>query len=253
MYIANEEKSYAKCVELSVNIFYDVFHNQIAQLLHAFPEDHVIEDTGKPFWGGLKRVPSVIPLDLNDDLQVEVIQAAANIFAVIFNIPLEENKNVVMDLAKNVSPIKFTPKKVKIEVDEKNAKKDEPVIIDEQDEIELKKLVEELSNFPLNPDHAPSVVEFEKDDPTNFHIEFMGGVSNLRARNYKIDEVDNFKVKLIAGKIIPAIATTTAMVVGVVGIEVIKYLLNKPAEVYKNVTINLALPLWVFNDPLPPI
>ena len=81
----------------------------------------------------------------------------------------------------------------------------------------------------------------------------MGGVSNLRARNYKIDEVDNFKVKLIAGKIIPAIATTTAMVVGVVGMEVIKFLLNKPAEVYKNVTINLALPLWVFNDPLPPI
>lgn len=68
-----------------------------------------------------------------------------------------------------------------------------------------------------NPELAPTLVEFEKDDPTNFHIEFMGGVSNLRARNYKIDEVDNFKVKLIAGKIIPAIATTTAMVVGAVG------------------------------------
>lgn len=81
----------------------------------------------------------------------------------------------------------------------------------------------------------------------------MGGVSNLRARNYKIDEVDNFKVKLIAGKIIPAIATTTAMVVGAVGIEIIKFLLNKKADAFKNVTINLALPLWVFNDPLPPI
>jgi ubiquitin-activating enzyme E1 len=40
------------------------------------------------------------------------------------------------------------------------------------------------------------------------------------------------------------------MVVGAVGIEVIKFLLNKPASVFKNVTINLALPLWVFNDPL---
>lgn len=81
----------------------------------------------------------------------------------------------------------------------------------------------------------------------------MGGVSNLRARNYKIPEVDNFKVKLIAGKIIPAIATTTAMIVGAVGIEIIKFLLKKGPEAYKNVTINLALPLWVFNDPLPPI
>ena len=58
---------------------------------------------------------------------------------------------------------------------------------------------------------------------------------------------------MIAGKIIPALATTTAMVVGAVGIEIIKFLLNKPASVYKNVTINLALPLWVFNDPLEPI
>ena len=71
-----------------------------------------------------------------------------------------------------------------------------------------------------------------------------------QARNYKIEEVDNFKVKLIAGKIIPAIATTTAMVVGAVGIEIIKFLLGKGAEAFKNVTINLALPLWVFNDPL---
>ena len=35
--------------------------------------------------------------------------------------------------------------------------------------------------------------------------------------------------------------------------EVIKYILKKPAEVFKNVTINLALPLWVFNDPIQPI
>lgn len=72
----------------------------------------------------------------------------------------------------------------------------------------------------------------------------------MQARNYQIEEVDNFKVKLIAGKIIPAIATTTAMVVGAVGIEVIKFLLGKKAEIFKNVTINLALPLWIFNDPL---
>lgn len=43
MYEANESQSYQKCIDLAVNIFWDVFHNQIAQLLNAFPENHVIE------------------------------------------------------------------------------------------------------------------------------------------------------------------------------------------------------------------
>ena len=81
----------------------------------------------------------------------------------------------------------------------------------------------------------------------------MASVSNLRARNYKIEEIDNFRVKLIAGKIIPAIATTTAMVVGAVGIEITKKILKLKNELFKNSFMNLALPLWVFSDPLPPI
>lgn len=70
MYLANEAQTYQKCIELSVSIFWDVFHNQIAQLLNAFPEDHIIEETKKPFWSGLKRAPRAIQLDLNDPLHV---------------------------------------------------------------------------------------------------------------------------------------------------------------------------------------
>lgn len=40
------------------------------------------------------------------------------------------------------------------------------------------------------------------------------------------------------------------MVVGAVGLEVIKFLVGKKAGAYKNLTCNLALPLWVFNDPI---
>ena len=50
----------------------------------------------------------------------------------------------------------------------------------------------------------------------------MASVANLRARNYKITEAERFKIKMIAGKIIPAIATTTAMVVGAIGLELLK-------------------------------
>jgi len=69
-----------------------------------------------------------------------------------------------------------------------------------------------------------TAMEFEKDDDSNHHIDFISAVSNLRARNYQIGETERYKVKLIAGKIIPAVATTTAMVVGTIGIEIYKFI-----------------------------
>jgi hypothetical protein len=36
-----------------------------------------------------------------------------------------------------------------------------------------------------------NVVEFEKDDDTNFHIDFIHAAANLRARNYKIHEIEH--------------------------------------------------------------
>lgn len=61
-----------------------------------------------------------------------------------------------------------------------------------------------------------SPLQFEKDDDGNGHMDFVASASALRARMYSIEPADRLKTKRIAGKIIPAIATATAAVAGLV-------------------------------------
>lgn len=56
--------------------------------------------------------------------------------------------------------------------------------------------------------------EFEKDEDSNFHIDFMHSMGNCRSINYKLKPMDWVTVKLKAGRIVPALATTTAVIAG---------------------------------------
>mmetsp|Transcript_13609 Transcript_13609/g.20625 ORF Transcript_13609/g.20625 Transcript_13609/m.20625 type:complete len:278 (-) Transcript_13609:45-878(-) len=98
---------------------------------------------------------------------------------------------------------------------------------------------------PLN------LIEFEKDDPTNYHVEFITSASNLRARAYGIPEADLQKTKGIAGNIIPAMITTTALTTGLVCLELYKIIQGASIEELKDSSINIALPHILQWEPKP--
>ena len=122
---------------------------------------------------------------------------------------------------------------------------------DAVDEEELARLEGELYGVDPSGLLQCKPHDFEKDDDDNFHIDFIAACSNLRATNYRIPEAPREKAKMIAGRIIPAIATTTASVTGLVMLEMFKVLQAKPIEKLRNGNFNLGTNTYMMFEPNP--
>lgn len=93
--------------------------------------------------------------------------------------------------------------------------------------------------------------EFEKDNDQNQHIDFIWAMANIRSSNYKLEPMDWMTVKIKAGRIIPALATTTAAIAGLQTIELVKLLNNVELQHTKNAFLNLAIPYCQLTEPGP--
>lgn len=241
-----------KCVHFAVMEFQDKFHDTISQLLHTFPLEHRTSE-GTLFWSGPKRPPAPIKFDPADALHVDYVMAASNLYAANLGAPQCRDREAVAKMAAAVEVAEFQPKDVKIKVDDKDTTREGCLDDDEA----VRALIAEMAELgrKLKGSAPFAAADFEKDDDSNFHISFISAAANLRARNYKILEADFHKVKMIAGKIIPAMATTTAMTTGLVCAELLKLvnLKDRKVDEFKNAFVNLALPLWVMSEPLPPL
>lgn len=245
--VTDRPKSWTDCVSWAFNHWHTQYSNNIRQLLHNFPPDQ-LTSSGAPFWSGPKRCPHPLVFNGNNTLHLDYIMAAANLFAEAYGVSRSTDRAAVLEILKTVKVVEFTPKSgVKIHVSDQEMQNAHASLDDSRLE-ELKNSLpqpESLSGFKMFP------IDFEKDDDSNFHMDFIVAASNLRAENYDIPPADRHKSKLIAGKIIPAIATTTAAVVGLVCLELYKIIQgHKKLESYKNGFMNLALPFFGFSEPI---
>ncbi|EPR77755.1 Ubiquitin-activating enzyme E1 [Spraguea lophii 42_110] len=247
-----------ECIKAGVALFVKLFHTSIRNLISTFPPDHLTEE-GTPFWEAPRVAPSPISFEYTDDLHLTFVESAANLYAQSFNV---RDMNTSTDsLCTAVENIK-TEDNIIVTINKDDVVKylNEEVYFDNYETIDFDDL--ENSKKKLKPITVPedqkiidpdllTIIEFEKDDDTNFHVNFIYAAANLRAMNYKIKTTDRLTVKGIAGRIVPAIATTTALVSGLATLEILKYIIEQ--KEYRNTFVNLALPFIGTSEPIEPL
>ncbi|XVF46203.1 hypothetical protein PTKIN_Ptkin03bG0008700 [Pterospermum kingtungense] len=248
-------EAFQDCITWARLRFEDYFVNRVKQLIYTFPED-AATSTGAPFWSAPKRFPQPLQFSAADSSYLQFVMAASILRAETFGIPIPDwvkHPKMLAEAVDRVIVPDFQPKEdAKIVTDEKAttlsaASVDDAAVINEL----IFKLELCTENLPQGFKMKP--IQFEKDDDTNYHMDLIAGLANMRARNYSIPEVDKLKAKFIAGRIIPAIATSTAMATGLVCLELYKALDGgHKVEDYRNTFANLALPLFSMAEPVPP-
>ena len=260
-----QSNNYDKCIELAVNQFTENFDYKINQLIIENPEGHLNED-GSKFWSGSKRFPHPIKYNADDDLYFSFGKNFSVILARALNVPIINNDNYIKETSKKFEILPYINTINYNKMDGNKKITDKENTLNDYDDIEslidsilkgtenkdINIIIEEINKIKIDSTKIKPE-KFEKDDNLNGHIDFIFSCSNIRARNYNIKEIDREKLKIIAGRIVPAMATTTSSITGIVCLQL--YTLNQTNKIkyFRNCYLNLAINRCIMTLPSEPI
>ena len=218
-------------IEWAYCLWYDRFNRRINRLLTAHPENCLTND-GNLFWSNGKRCPLIQPNNTNEFY--DYMYATTCLLINTYKLPTELN---LANINNTIHSYDYSSV-------------DTNKFIDDPDNNIEHAYLPHIPhiNININPQ------EFEKDDDNNFHIAYITATSNCRASIYGIPNASFYETKGIAGKIIPALATTTSIVASLITLEMIKYVIdnNTPIENYQSYFVNLANNMFIPGEPIPP-
>ena len=122
------------------------------------------------------------------------------------------------------------------------------------DIIKLNKIKEEANNLNVydireNIQNIFKSQEFEKDEDSNGHVDYIYAAANLRAELFQIEKCSRIRAKIISGKIIPAIATTTSSIVGLSSLQLYSLYQSNDIKYLRDNYFNLSICSFTFGTP----
>ena len=196
-------QKFSDLVHFAIDSFQIFFEFSINDILGKFPSDF-LNEKGEKFWKGSKRQPLNIRFNYNDEKHLNFIFSLVMILSKIVGINFNENNENILKNIKNIAQEHI----LKIYDYTKNNKEKSEEIISK----EINVFLCDFNNLKLNKKFNEISFDFSK----NFHVDFIMNCANLRAENFKLDQIDFLKAKMCAGNIINTNYSVTTILSGLI-------------------------------------